>query len=138
MTHQSPLASSSKLLLLRVGVTAYWRQFLTRFLHDCPRLLTHPEITPEEVEEAVSIKRMDSGLLSLQLVDISLLGVFVHGQPSVRSAIRRLLKMRSASVSQLITVAQDYADNLGDTKDSMTHEKSRVLNLIRGANEHLA
>ncbi|BHF78225.1 Beta-catenin-like protein 1 [Sparganum proliferum] len=102
------------------------------------RLLTHPEITPEEVEEAVSIKRMDSGLLSLQLVDISLLGIFVNGQPSVRSAIRRLLKMRSASLSQLINVAQDYADNLGDTKDSMTHEKSRVLNLIRGAREHLA
>ncbi|VDN38438.1 unnamed protein product, partial [Dibothriocephalus latus] len=45
------------------------------------RLLTHPEITPEEVEEAVNIKRMDSGLLSLELVDISLLAIFVNGQP---------------------------------------------------------
>ncbi|VDD77069.1 unnamed protein product [Mesocestoides corti] len=37
----------------------------------------------EELEEIVELKRMDSGLLSLQLIDVSLLDIAVNGQPSV-------------------------------------------------------
>lgn len=42
-----------------------------------------PDVTVEELEEMITLKRMDMGLLSLQLIDVCLLDVAVHGASSV-------------------------------------------------------
>uniref|UniRef100_A0A5K3FNV3 Beta-catenin-like protein 1 n=3 Tax=Mesocestoides corti TaxID=53468 RepID=A0A5K3FNV3_MESCO len=94
------------------------------------RLSNRPDVSSEELEEIVELKRMDSGLLSLQLIDVSLLDIAVNGQPSIFPCLQRLMKMRGASTSALVQTVRDYAESLGESRTSMTTEKARVLRLI--------
>ncbi|KAL5967648.1 Beta-catenin-like protein 1 [Taenia solium] len=93
-------------------------------------LSKRPDISKEEVDEVVALKRMDSGLLSLQLIDVSLLFIAVNGAPSIFPCIQRFLKMRGASTSTLVETVRDYAESLGESRTAMTTEKARVLRLI--------
>ncbi|KAL5102991.1 Beta-catenin-like protein 1 [Taenia crassiceps] len=94
------------------------------------RLSKRPDVSKEEVDEVVALKRMDSGLLSLQLIDVSLLFIAVNGAPSIFPCIQRFLKMRGASTSTLVETVRDYAESLGESRTAMTTEKARVLRLI--------
>ncbi|VDM31994.1 unnamed protein product [Hydatigera taeniaeformis] len=94
------------------------------------RLSKRPDIGKEELDEVVALKRMDSGLLSLQLIDVSLLFIAVNGASSIFPCIQRFLKMRGVSTSTLVETVRDYAESLGESRTAMTTEKARVLRLI--------
>ncbi|KAM3178710.1 hypothetical protein ACTXT7_001976 [Hymenolepis weldensis] len=94
------------------------------------RLSQHPDVNKEELEEMVTIKKMDSGLLSLQLIDTCLLDISVNGAPSILRCLQRLLKMRGASTADLVATVRDYAESLGESQTVMTTEKARVLRII--------
>lgn len=89
--------------------------------------------TPEEIEEELMLKRLEGGLLPLQVLDVIILDVCVNGAPTIIGRVLHLLKIRSAPVAAIVRIAQDYVDNLGDdTVGSLTAtERSRVFELIR-------
>ncbi|CAL8103628.1 unnamed protein product [Calicophoron daubneyi] len=88
--------------------------------------------TSEEIEEELMLERLNGGLLTLQLLDIIILEVCVHGSSTVMTRVLQLLKMRSLSPRTIVRVVQDHLDSLGDGSSSAAQtDKSRLTELIR-------
>ncbi|CAI2731963.1 unnamed protein product [Schistosoma spindalis] len=95
--------------------------------------------TREEVETELMLKRLEGGLLPLQVLDVIILDVCVNGAPTILERVLHLLKMRSISINSVLDTVQGYVNNLGEESTTGTSfsEKTRVLNLLKKFKELL-
>ncbi|CAH8539278.1 unnamed protein product [Schistosoma turkestanicum] len=97
--------------------------------------------TREEIEMELMLKRLEGGLLPLQVLDVIILDVCVNGAPTILERVLHLLKMRSISVNSVLQTVQEYVNNLGDDSTTTTtttssssttlSEKTRVTDLLK-------
>ncbi|RTG86968.1 beta-catenin-like protein 1 [Schistosoma bovis] len=95
--------------------------------------------TREEVETELMLKRLEGGLLPLQVLDVIILDVCVNGAPTILERVLHLLKMRSISINSVLDTVQGYVNSLGEesTTGTSLSEKTRVMNLLKKFKELL-
>lgn len=94
------------------------------------------EVGEEEDEDMAYMKRLDSGLFSLQLVDFIIADAYCNGAPTIKQRIIKILNQRNASLAAIKNVLREYADNIGDTDDNADaqeakeEERNYILRLV--------
>ncbi|ESO82870.1 hypothetical protein LOTGIDRAFT_108932 [Lottia gigantea] len=85
-----------------------------------------------DLDDEFYLKRLDSGLFTLQLVDYIMLEVCSSGEPSIKQRVMQILNMRGGSVKAIRYIMREYAGNIGDAKDDSTQEaeQDRILKLV--------
>ncbi|KAK7114078.1 beta-catenin-like protein 1 [Littorina saxatilis] len=96
------------------------------------RLKQAGEEVDEDMEDEFYLKRLDSGLFTLQLIDYIMLEVCASGASSVKSRVMQILNMRGGSIKVIRGIMREYAGNIGDAKDPAAREaeQSRILQLV--------
>uniref|UniRef100_A0A0B6YR41 Beta-catenin-like protein 1 n=2 Tax=Arion vulgaris TaxID=1028688 RepID=A0A0B6YR41_9EUPU len=86
----------------------------------------------EDMEDEFYLRRLDSGLFTLQLIDYIMLEACASGASSIRTRVMQILNMRGGSVKVIRGIMREYAGNIGDAKDRMSKEaeKDRILALV--------
>ncbi|CAH8610076.1 unnamed protein product [Heterobilharzia americana] len=88
--------------------------------------------TSEEIETELMLKRLEGGLLPLQVLDVIILDVCVNGASTILERVLHLLRMRSLSMNSILYTVQEYVNNLGDESTGTTFsEKTRVTDLLK-------
>jgi len=89
---------------------------------------TEEELTDEEIY----LRRLESGLFSLQLIDYIILEICSCGASTVKQRVLQILNLRGGSLKTVRNVVREYAGNLGDEEED--HEKKSeqeyLLNLV--------
>jgi len=89
---------------------------------------TEDELTDEEIY----LRRLESGLFSLQLIDYIILEICSCGASTVKQRVLQILNLRGGSLKTVRNVVREYAGNLGDEEED--HEKKSeqeyLLNLV--------
>jgi len=90
------------------------------------------EDVDDDMEDEFYLKRLDSGLFTLQLIDYIMLEVCASGASSVKSRVMQILNMRGGSIKVIRGIMREYAGNIGDAKDPAAREaeQSRILQLV--------
>ncbi|CAH8581280.1 unnamed protein product [Heterobilharzia americana] len=92
--------------------------------------------TSEEIETELMLKRLEGGLLPLQVLDVIILDVCVNGASTILERVLHLLRMRSLSMNSILYTVQEYVNNLGDESTGTTFsEKTRVTDLLKRLNK---
>ncbi len=73
------------------------------------------ETRAEEDEDEAYLRRLDSGLFTLQLVDFVIAEVSASGAPTVKQRVLKILNQRKGSVADIRNVLREYAGNVGDS-----------------------
>ncbi|KAK7504727.1 hypothetical protein BaRGS_00004213 [Batillaria attramentaria] len=96
------------------------------------RLKHQGEDVDDDMEDEFYLKRLDSGLFTLQLIDYIMLEISASGAPSVKARVMQILNMRGGSIKVIRGVMREYAGNIGDAKDPAAREaeQSRILQLV--------
>ncbi|KAH9502422.1 Beta-catenin-like protein 1 [Bulinus truncatus] len=96
------------------------------------RLKQIGEDLDEDMEDEFYLKRLDSGLFTLQLIDYIMLETCASGASSIRARVMQILNMRGGSVKVIRGIMREYAGNIGDAKDLVAKEaeKERILALV--------
>jgi beta-catenin-like protein 1 len=68
------------------------------------------------VEEEIYIRRLESGLFSLQLIDYIILEVVVYSQ-KVKDRLNKIIQLRRGSLSTVKDIVKEYAANLGEENE---------------------
>lgn len=86
----------------------------------------------DEDEDSVYLKRLESGLFTLQLVDYIIVEVCAAGAASIKQRVTQMLNMRGASLKTIRHVMREYAGNLGDEGDKewRDQEQQHILHLV--------
>lgn len=87
----------------------------------------------EDDEEANYLKRLSSGLFTLQLIDYIVLEAAISPDgPKIKQRLQQILNLRGSSMKIIKDVMREYAGNLGDaqTPEWREQEKQHVLTLI--------
>ena len=83
-------------------------------------------------EDEAYLRRLDSGLFSLQLVDYVIIEVCSSGAETVEQRVGKILHSRNANKETIKDIIIEYADNLGDDGDEeRDSEKQYLLNLAK-------
>ncbi len=69
----------------------------------------------DEDEDEAYLRRLDSGLFTLQLVDFIVAEASAAGASTVKQRILKILNQRNGSVMDIRDVLREYAGNLGDS-----------------------
>nr|CAH8864358.1 unnamed protein product [Trichobilharzia regenti] len=94
--------------------------------------------TADEIETELMLKRLEGGLLPLQVLDVIILDVCVNGASTVLERVLHLLRMRSISMNSILNTVQEYLDNLGDESTGTSlSDKTRVTGLLQNFKEML-
>jgi len=81
-------------------------------------------------EDEVYLRRLDSGLFSLQLLDYILLEVCASN-PNVREKVAKLLQLRQSSFESVAKIVKEYGKNLGDdNQEWKTNQQQHIQELI--------
>ncbi|PVD20541.1 hypothetical protein C0Q70_18697 [Pomacea canaliculata] len=96
------------------------------------RLKQQGEDVDDDMEDEFYLKRLDSGLFTLQLIDYIMLEVCASGASSIKSRVMQILNMRGGSIKVIRGIMREYAGNIGDAKDSAAREaeQSRIIQLV--------
>lgn len=95
-------------------------------------LLKEEEEVDEDAEEEFYLRRLDSGLFTLQLVDYIMLESCSSGVPSIKQRVIALLNQHGGSMKDVKNIIREYAASVGDakSKESREAEKKRLLSLV--------
>ncbi|XP_012935152.1 beta-catenin-like protein 1 [Aplysia californica] len=90
------------------------------------------EEVDDDMEDDFYLRRLDSGLFTLQLIDYIMLETCASGAPSIHSRVMQILNMRGGSVKVIRGIMREYAGNIGDAKDPVAKEaeQDRILALV--------
>lgn len=90
------------------------------------------EEVDDDMEDEFYLKRLDSGLFTLQLVDYIMLEICASGASSIKAKVMQILNMRGGSIKVIRGIMREYAGNIGDAKDPAAREaeQSRILQLV--------
>uniref|UniRef100_A0A069DVH7 Beta-catenin-like protein 1 n=1 Tax=Panstrongylus megistus TaxID=65343 RepID=A0A069DVH7_9HEMI len=83
-------------------------------------------------EDEIYLKRLDSGLFTLQLIDYIMLEICAGSPPSVKQRVTLILNQRGASLKTIRHIMREYAGNLGDDGDAEWKEleQQHILQLV--------
>jgi beta-catenin-like protein 1 len=86
----------------------------------------------DDNEEEYYMKRLDAGLLTLQLIDYIMLETCHSCTSGVRKRVDQILNLRGGSIKAIKSIMREYAGNIGDAKDleSQSAEQERILQLV--------
>jgi len=89
---------------------------------------TEAELSDEEIY----LKRLDSGLFTLQLVDYIILEICSCGASTVKQRVLQILNLHGGSMKTVRNVVREYAGNLGDEDEDHERksEQEYLLNLV--------
>ncbi|XP_076469912.1 beta-catenin-like protein 1 [Babylonia areolata] len=96
------------------------------------RMKHRGEDVDDEMEDEFYLKRLDSGLFTLQLIDYIMLEICASGSSSIKSRVMQILNMRGGSIKVIRGIMREYAGNIGDARDPAAREaeQSRILQLV--------
>jgi beta-catenin-like protein 1 len=88
----------------------------------------------DDDEDANYIKRLSSGLFTLQLIDYIILEISISSSdgPKIKERIQKIIKNRGSSLKIIKDVMREYAGNLGTSQNAewREQEKAHVLSLV--------
>ncbi|ORX46686.1 DUF1716-domain-containing protein [Piromyces finnis] len=84
----------------------------------------------EEDEDMFYLRRMDSGLLTYQLISHIIGHLCIFKEIPIKERIVMLLKRNKLNLEDVKSVIEEYKDNLGDTKDSDIVEKQEIIKIL--------
>ncbi|XP_067934543.1 beta-catenin-like protein 1 [Watersipora subatra] len=95
------------------------------------RTLTIDDVTDEKDDEFY-MRRLDSGLFVLQLLDYIMIDVTATGPSTIKSRVMRILNMRGESVKAIRGIMREYAGNIGETLDEKQRgkEQERIIGYL--------
>lgn len=83
-------------------------------LDEADRSIKMDQDADESLEEdEIYLRRLDSGLFTLQLIDYIILEVCYSSQ-KVKDKLLKLLQLRRGSLDRIKEIVREYAENLGD------------------------
>ncbi|XP_037035115.1 beta-catenin-like protein 1 [Bradysia coprophila] len=90
-----------------------------------------PEMTEEEETEDNYLKRLASGLFTLQLIDYIILEICSTSE-TIKQRVLQILNMRGGSIKTIRHVMREYAGNLGEAGDNdwRDQENAHILQLV--------
>eukprot|EP00745_Piridium_sociabile_P008467 TRINITY_DN157232_c0_g1_i1.p1 TRINITY_DN157232_c0_g1~~TRINITY_DN157232_c0_g1_i1.p1 ORF type:complete len:257 (-),score=57.73 TRINITY_DN157232_c0_g1_i1:120-890(-) len=96
------------------------------------RLKHRGEDVDDDMEDEFYLRRLDSGLFTLQLIDYIMLEICASGSSSIKSRVMQILNMRGGSIKVIRGIMREYAGNIGDARDPAAREaeQSRILQLV--------
>ncbi|KAL6609120.1 hypothetical protein U3516DRAFT_754840 [Neocallimastix sp. 'constans'] len=84
----------------------------------------------EETEDMFYLRRLDSGLLTYQLISHIIGHLCIFKEIPIKERIVMLLNRNKLKLKDVKAVIIDYRDNLGDTKDSDIIEKEEINKIL--------
>lgn len=90
------------------------------------------EDNEEEDDDANYLRRLESGLFTLQLVDYIIVEVCAAGPATIKQRVMQILSLRGGSLKTIRHVMREYAGNLGEEGDKewRDQEHQHILHLI--------
>lgn len=83
----------------------------------------------EELEDEFYLRRLDSGLFTLQQTDYIIVDICASGSSQVKQRVLQILNLRGGSVKSIRTVIREYAGNMGNDNDSAENDQQRIIAL---------
>lgn len=90
----------------------------------------------EEEEELFYLRRLESGLFTLQLIDY-ILAWLVMEDDGVKAHAEMLLRRSGLSFREVATVLREYADNVGDATVAAGGEEMRTRDILQALLEYV-
>jgi len=84
----------------------------------------------EETEDMFYLRRLDSGLLTYQLISHIIGHLCIFKEIPIKERIVMLLGRNKLNLEDVKTVIEEYKNNLGDTKDSDIIEKEEISKIL--------
>ncbi|CAH1269231.1 beta-catenin-like protein 1 [Branchiostoma lanceolatum] len=90
------------------------------------------EEVDEPMEEEFYLRRLNTGLFTLQLLDYIMLEICSTGPASIKPRVMQILNLRGGSIKAIRNIIREYAANVGDAKSTETKEaeQQRLLSLV--------
>eukprot|EP00058_Branchiostoma_floridae_P012181 XP_002597669.1 hypothetical protein BRAFLDRAFT_217397 [Branchiostoma floridae] len=90
------------------------------------------EDVDEPMEEEFYLRRLNTGLFTLQLLDYIMLEICSTGPASIKPRVMQILNLRGGSIKAIRNIIREYAANVGDAKSTETKEaeQQRLLSLV--------
>ncbi len=80
-------------------------------------------------EDEIYLRRLDSGLFTLQLVDYIILEVSV-ANPVIKEKFRKIIQIRRGSPDTIRDIVREYAKNLGDENKEWKAKQAENINSL--------
>ena len=89
----------------------------------------------EDQEEEYYMRRLENGLLALQVIAYIMIDISGNGPTGIKTRVMKLLNLRNVPKSKIVNVVKDYEANLGDSEDKSNNkvyqeEHERIKELL--------
>ncbi|WFD01420.1 hypothetical protein MOBT1_000083 [Malassezia obtusa] len=130
-------AKIDRLLELRESTVGRVR-FTEQSIADEERLFAARGMDQEAIAELAYLRRLESGLYSLQLIDY-LLGWILMEDDGAQAHIRMLLERSGVPLSAVIATLEEYRDNVGDAQVAAggTDDGMRTQDIVQALLEYV-
>nr|CAB3234362.1 beta-catenin-like protein 1 [Phallusia mammillata] len=83
----------------------------------------------DDLEEEFYLRRLESGLFTLQQTDYIIVDICASGTPQVKQRVLQILNLRGGSVKSIRSIIREYAGNMGNDNDSAESDQQRIIAL---------